>query len=163
MMAHYTADAAFIDAGELATVTAEKVTNDDFKLASISSLAVILTDVSGDVLVKSVAFGLKYKPRKSNGFLQISGLTVKAAVDAGGRATVISVLVGGKEVDPKATYRLATTKFLAGDGMSIGTRSAFKTVRESEADLASFLPAYLETLAKLPDPAGRYVFTKSER
>jgi len=161
--AHYSADAAFIDAGELATITSDRVTNDDFKRASISSLAVVLTDVTGDVLVKSVAFGLKYKPRKSNGFLQVSGLTVKAAVDAGGRATVVEVLISGKEVNPNATYRVATTKFLAGDGMSIGTPRAFRTVRESETDLASFLPAYLETLAKLPDPAGRYVFTKTGR
>jgi 2',3'-cyclic-nucleotide 2'-phosphodiesterase (5'-nucleotidase family) len=163
MRAHYGADAAFIDAGELATITSEQVTNEDFKRVSISSLPVVLASVTGDTVLQSVAYGLKYRPRKSNGFLQVSGLTVNATLDAGGHATVKDVLIAGKEIDPKATYRVATTKFLAGDGMSIGTPNAFKVADGSEADLASLLPAYLDTIAKLPDPAGRYVFVKSKR
>jgi 5'-nucleotidase len=79
---------------------------------------VVLLEVSGEVLRKALENGVSRSAEESEPgrFPQVSGLRLSfdVARPAGGR--VVSVTVGGRELEPSRTYVLATNSFIAGGG-----------------------------------------------
>ena len=75
-------------------------------------------DVPGSVIVEEMEFSLNLMGATKGGFLQFSGMTVTYDINAEPGSRVVSITVGGEELDPDATYRLATTDFVitGGDG-----------------------------------------------
>ncbi len=70
---------------------------------------VVRLDVKGSDLLELMNQGVLAK----EGPLQLSGMEVKVDVAA---KKVLEVKVGGRAIDPNATYTVATTEFLAGGG-----------------------------------------------
>lgn len=72
---------------------------------------IVTLNVKGEDLIAALENGVKSYPEASGGFPQISGFTFKIdpSKEAGNR--VHSVMVGGKAIDPEATYSLATNDF----------------------------------------------------
>jgi 5'-nucleotidase len=81
-----------------------------------NELAVI--EVSGDVLLQALEHGVSLTgPGAEPGrFAQVSGLRYSFDASKLAGARVSDVTVGGKPLDPKKTYTLVTTSFVAGGG-----------------------------------------------
>ena len=75
-------------------------------------------NVPGSVIVEEMEFSLNLMGATKGGFLQFSGMTVTYDMNAEPGSRVVSITVGDEELDPDATYRLATTDFVitGGDG-----------------------------------------------
>ena len=112
------ADAAIINSGCIRTsIGAGDITlKDVYDVMPFLNYTCIL-DVPGSVLWEEMEFSLALMGTTQGGFLQISGMTVTYDPDATD-TRVISMTVGGTEVDKDATYRLATIDFVStgGDG-----------------------------------------------
>ncbi|WP_211747044.1 5'-nucleotidase C-terminal domain-containing protein [Paenibacillus sp. Marseille-Q4541] len=72
---------------------------------------IVTLNVKGEDIIAALENGVKSYPEASGGFPQISGFTFKIdpSKEAGNR--VHSVMIGGKAIDPNATYSLATNDF----------------------------------------------------
>jgi 2',3'-cyclic-nucleotide 2'-phosphodiesterase (5'-nucleotidase family) len=102
----------------------------------------VLLEVTGAELGAALEHGLGGLPRLEGRFPQVSGLVVRfdPARPAGGR--LVSVEIGGRPLDPAATYRLATNDYLAegGDGYA-ALAEARRLVDERGGELVSSLVA----------------------
>lgn len=78
--------------------------------------SVVLIEVTGEKLLQAMEHGLRLFPEQNGGFPHISGgvLTFDASKEAGQR--VVSLTIGGEEVDPQKTYKVATNDFMAAGG-----------------------------------------------
>ncbi len=75
-------------------------------------------ELSGADVVAALENGLSRFPDASGAFPQISGMEVVFNPDAEPGSRVVSVKVGGADIDPGATYTMATNDFLARGGDS---------------------------------------------
>lgn len=75
----------------------------------------------GRVVVQALEHGVSKLPATAGHFPQVSGLTLRVDPNAPAGNRVRDVLVGGKPIDPKATYTLALPDFLlkGGDGYAM--------------------------------------------
>ena len=78
--------------------------------------SVVLIEVTGEKLLKAMEHGLRLYPEQNGGFPHISGgvLTFDPSQEAGQR--VVSLTIGGEEVDPQKAYKVATNDFMAAGG-----------------------------------------------
>ncbi|MEF3351606.1 5'-nucleotidase C-terminal domain-containing protein [Paenibacillus sp. GYB006] len=72
---------------------------------------IVTLNVRGEDLIAALENGVKSYPEASGGFPQISGFTFKIDPSKEAGSRVHSVMVGGKAIDPKAVYSLATNDF----------------------------------------------------
>ncbi|MEO8668125.1 MAG: 5'-nucleotidase C-terminal domain-containing protein [Bauldia sp.] len=81
--------------------------------------------VTGEQLRQALENGVTLAGQLGGRFPQVSGLTVTLDLDRLPGDRVMSVAVGGKPLDPAATYTLATNDFVAkgGDGYAVLTRA----------------------------------------
>jgi 5'-nucleotidase len=89
--------------------------NDVFPFGNI----VVMTEMKGSVLLAALEHGLRAYPTANGGFLQVSGLIVLFDPESEARSRVVNVFVNGVELDPNATYTVATNDFTGvsgGDG-----------------------------------------------
>lgn len=77
---------------------------------------VVKVEVTGETLLAALEHGLGEVEIGSGRFLQVSGLNLRADLTKPAGQRIVSVMVSGKPLDPKATYTLATTNFLQGGG-----------------------------------------------
>jgi 5'-nucleotidase / UDP-sugar diphosphatase len=120
-----------------------------------NTLAVV--DVKGSDLKLALEGGLSKVEEKAGRFPQISGMTLvfDAKKPAGER--IVELKIGGKDLDPEKTYRVATNDFLAvgGDGYDTFKKSKMLNTGITFYDLME------ETLSKMdkinPKVEGRIV------
>ncbi|MGI6690120.1 MAG: 5'-nucleotidase C-terminal domain-containing protein [Christensenellales bacterium] len=77
---------------------------------------IVIIEVTGEKLLAAMEHGLRLYPEQNGGFPQIAGgtLVFDPAKDPGSR--VVSMTVGGQDVDPAKAYKVATNDFLAAGG-----------------------------------------------
>jgi len=93
---------------------------------------VVEVELGGEELQKLVARSIENKRHIG---LDFSGLTLFVRRQADGTLRVSRIEVGGKALDPKAAYRVATNSFLAGGGDGAVEFQAGKARREDPAML----------------------------
>ena len=154
------ADVAVINSGCIRTsIDAGDITlKDVYDVMPFLNYTCIL-EVPGSVLWDEMEFSLALIGSDKGGFLQISGMTVTYDPDAT-ESKVISMTVGGTDLDKDATYRLATidfvasggdgntylegytsTKYLALDMMFIGYVSDIGTITDGTIDVGRMIAA----------------------
>ncbi len=81
----------------------------------------LMLEVSGADVLAALENGLKSAPEATGRFPQVSGLQVVYDPEAEVGSRVVSVKVNGVDLDPAATYKLATNDYMArgGDGYSM--------------------------------------------
>ncbi len=78
----------------------------------------VLAEVTGKQILAALENGFSKVADGAGRFPQISGMVVNADLNQPPGARVTSVVIGGKSLDPAATYKLATNDFMlnGGDG-----------------------------------------------
>jgi 5'-nucleotidase/UDP-sugar diphosphatase len=134
---HFGADMALINGGGLRGnrqyQPGQPFTRRDLLSEMPFGNTVMLIEVSGAQLLGVLEYTLSSVETKSGRFPQVSGLaiTYDPARPAGKR--IIKVMAGGKPLDPKRLYRLATTDYLAGGGDGYGALKAGRVLVNAEA------------------------------
>ena len=108
------ADAALINAGMLsAPEPPEAFTekNVDSSLAFPGDIVVLIKLKGGD-LVEALEKSVSALPRRSSGFLQVSGITFTADLNKKSGSRVSNVRVAGSAIDNDTVYTIAVTDFL---------------------------------------------------
>ncbi|CAH1203946.1 MULTISPECIES: 5'-nucleotidase C-terminal domain-containing protein [Paenibacillus] len=111
------ADIALTNGGGIrASIKEGTVTKGDIITVLPFGNQVVSLDVKGADILAALENGVASYPEPSGGFPQVSGIkfSIDASADKGNR--VHSVTVGGKALDPEATYKLATNDFTAVGG-----------------------------------------------
>lgn len=109
-------DIAFITASELkeATIAKGDVSAEDIAGAiTYQNDPVVILDLKGDQIRKALERGVLIYPQKNLGFLQVSGLKFSFDSTQPKESRVASVAIGGKALDPDATYSVGVTSSLA--------------------------------------------------
>ena len=132
------ADIAFVNGGGVrADIPAGDITYEQILNVHPFGNMACLVEVSGQQILDALEMGYSQLPGETGGFLQIAGITctVNTAIpspvvrnDKGefvkveGQRRVSDVLVGGKPIDPNATYKLASHNYMlknGGDGYAM--------------------------------------------
>lgn len=74
---------------------------------------VVVLNLTGEQLLQALERAAELYPQKNNAFLQLTGAEVRFDPKAEPGKRVQSVIIGGAKLDPKRTYRVATTAPLA--------------------------------------------------
>jgi len=114
--------------------------------------------VSGETLLAALTNGFSQADMGAGRFPQVSGLVVDVDLSKPPRQRVVSVSVGGKPLDPAASYTLATNDFMAGGGDGyVMFRDAERLVGPIDAQLmASQVIDYVEAKGTIaPKVEGR--------
>jgi 2',3'-cyclic-nucleotide 2'-phosphodiesterase (5'-nucleotidase family) len=116
------------------------------ELAFGNRVAVI--EIGGSALRAALENGLSRLPQPSGRFPQMSGMTIVADLSRPAGQRIVAAKVGGKPLDPKRTYRIATNDFLAGGGDDYAAfRDAKQRARDYDAPLmANEVMSYLRKL-----------------
>ena len=95
----------------------------------------VLIKLKGTDILAALENGLSKLPEKSGRFPQVSGMTVEVdpAKPAGSRVT--SLMIGGKAVDPAATYTLATNDYMLNGGDGYFMFKSADVLRDAKAGL----------------------------
>ena len=124
----------------------------------------IVLQISGEGLMRAIEQGFVGAENEVGRFPQVSGLTIRADLTRPEGKRVASLLVGGKPVKRKSSYRLATNDYLAngGDGY-LALKSAKRLVDESDAMLVtSIVIQHLEAKKRVaPRLQGRIVVART--
>ncbi|MBI4920759.1 MAG: bifunctional metallophosphatase/5'-nucleotidase [Devosia nanyangense] len=76
----------------------------------------VVVELSGADLLAALENGFSQVEAGAGRFPQVSGLTVEADATKAPGARVVTVTVGGKPLDPAATYKVATNDYMLGGG-----------------------------------------------
>lgn len=156
MRTHYKSEVAMIDAGTLATLVNIEVVSEDITRLDIAEVEVALVRLTGREIAAILNNAAKFYPRKNNGFLQISGLTV--SIDPNLRQNkVTGASVGGAPLDPDKVYSVAVTKFLANGGASFGILERVNMVDGSAKFIGDIIAAYYAANKDMPPAGVRYI------
>jgi len=74
---------------------------------------VVVLNLTGEQLLQALERAAELYPQKNNAFLQLTGAEVRFDPKAEPGKRIQSVIIGGAKLDPKRTYRVATTAPLA--------------------------------------------------
>ncbi len=132
------ADIAFVNGGGIRVdIPAGDITLNDILKVHPFGNEMCVIEVTGQQILDALEWGARAVPSENGGFLQVAGLTYEihsyiestCTKDENGLFTgvkgerrVQNVLVGGKPIDPKATYTLASHNYMLlnqGDGFSM--------------------------------------------
>ncbi|MBY6262520.1 bifunctional metallophosphatase/5'-nucleotidase [Azospirillum sp. 412522] len=120
----------------------------------------VLVEMSGQDLISTLEHGVSKVEEKAGRFPQVSGLTMTYDPKAPAGRRVTSILVGGKPVDPQATYRVATNDYMlkGGDGYAAFPRSKVIVDASGAVLLATIVMNYVEAKKTIaPAVEGRIV------
>jgi 5'-nucleotidase / UDP-sugar diphosphatase len=108
----------------------------------------VLVEMSGADLLASLEHGVSKVEEKAGRFPQVSGLTMTYDPKAAAGKRVIAVTVGGKPLDPAATYRVATNDYMlkGGDGYDAFPRSKVLVDASGAVLLATIVMNHVEAL-----------------
>ncbi|MBP2305484.1 bifunctional metallophosphatase/5'-nucleotidase [Azospirillum melinis] len=106
----------------------------------------VLVEMSGQDLISTLEHGVSKVEEKAGRFPQVSGLTMTYDPKAPAGRRVTSIMVGGKPVDPQATYRVATNDYMlkGGDGYAAFPRSKVIVDASGAVLLATIVMNYVE-------------------
>ncbi|ASR48722.1 multifunctional 2',3'-cyclic-nucleotide 2'-phosphodiesterase/5'-nucleotidase/3'-nucleotidase [Paenibacillus kribbensis] len=111
------ADVALTNGGGIrASIKAGTVTKGDIITVLPFGNQIVTLKVKGSDIQAALENGIAAYPEPSGGFPQVSGITFKIDTSAAKGSRVHSILIGGKALDPEATYTLATNDFTAVGG-----------------------------------------------
>ncbi|CAM2976749.1 5'-nucleotidase C-terminal domain-containing protein [Paenibacillus sediminis] len=111
------ADVALTNGGGIrASIDTGTVTKGDIITVLPFGNQIVTLKVSGADLLAALENGASDYPNPKGGFAHVSGMTYKIDASKPKGSRVHSVLVGGKVLDVKATYLLATNDFIAAGG-----------------------------------------------
>lgn len=167
------ADVALLNGG---TIRADMIIpKGDLTLRDILSILpfggeLVMIEVTGDTLRQALEHGVSRSgPGEDNEpgrFPQVSGLryTFDPTLKAGARVT--EVTVGGQPLDPKKTYKLAVSSFVAGGGDGYAMLKGYKNIlpvklidnevlRRAIADAKTIAPKTDNRVRRLEKPGGR--------
>lgn len=116
------ADVAFTNGGGIrASIDIGDITKNEVVTVFPFGNFIVTKKVTGDAIVKALEHGVSIYPEVNGGFPQVSGITftIDPSKEAGKR--VSNVKIGGKPIDLKAEYLLATNDFIiaGGDGYTM--------------------------------------------
>ncbi|MDO8585728.1 MAG: 5'-nucleotidase [Armatimonadota bacterium] len=109
------AEIGFITASELKEVTISKgdvSTSDVVAALSYQNDPVVLLTLNGDQVRRALERSVAIYPQKNLGFLQVSGIRFTFDPGKPKESRVVSVTVGGKPLDPSASYSVGVTSSL---------------------------------------------------
>ncbi len=111
------ADLALTNGGGIrASIEAGEITVGDVITVLPFGNYVVTIDVTGAELLEALEHGYSAYPESLGAFPHISGMNVVIDPDQEVGSRVVEVTVDGEELDPEATYSLATNDFLAAGG-----------------------------------------------
>ncbi|WP_226003402.1 5'-nucleotidase C-terminal domain-containing protein [Paenibacillus sp. BJ-4] len=111
------ADVALTNGGGIrASIKTGTVTKGDIITVLPFGNQIVTLKVKGSDIQAALENGTASYPEPSGGFPQVSGISFKIDTSAAKGSRVHSVLIGGKALDPEATYTLATNDFTAVGG-----------------------------------------------
>ncbi|CBS89973.1 bifunctional metallophosphatase/5'-nucleotidase [Azospirillum lipoferum] len=120
----------------------------------------VLVEMSGQDLISTLEHGVGKVEEKAGRFPQVSGLTMTYDPKAPAGRRLTSVTVGGKPVEPQATYRVATNDYMlkGGDGYAALPRSKVIVDASGAVLLATIVMNYVESKKTVtPAVEGRIV------
>ncbi|SMF52004.1 Calcineurin-like phosphoesterase [Azospirillum oryzae] len=120
----------------------------------------VLVEMSGQDLISTLEHGVGKVEEKAGRFPQVSGLTMTYDPKAPAGRRVTSVNVGGKPLDPQATYRVATNDYMlkGGDGYAAFPRAKVIVDASGAVLLATIVMNYVESKKTVaPAVEGRIV------
>jgi 5'-nucleotidase/UDP-sugar diphosphatase len=106
--------------------------------------AVVVLNLTGAQLLKVAERSVSRAPEPFDGFLQVSGLQIRynASQPEGKRVSLVGI--GGSEVDAAKSYKVATTRSLAGGGLGYYQIWTSKDITDDTGTtLAKSLGSYL--------------------
>ncbi|PWC34363.1 5'-nucleotidase C-terminal domain-containing protein [Azospirillum sp. TSO35-2] len=120
----------------------------------------VLVEMSGQDLMSTLEQGVSKVEEKAGRFPQVSGLTMTYDPKAPAGRRVTAATVGGKPLDPSATYRVATNDYMlkGGDGYAAFPRAKVIVDASGAVLLATIVMSYVgakKTIA--PAVEGRIV------
>ncbi len=74
---------------------------------------VVVLNLTGEQILQALERSAELYPQKNNAFLQVAGMEVRFDPKAETGKRIRSVIIAGAKLDPKRTYRVATTAPLA--------------------------------------------------
>jgi 5'-nucleotidase/UDP-sugar diphosphatase len=110
--------------------------------------AVVVLNLTGAQLLKVAERSVSRAPEPFDGFLQVSGLQIRynASQPEGKRVSLVGI--GGSEVDAAKSYKVATTRSLAGGGLGYYQIWTSKDITDDTGTtLAKSLGSYLSAHA----------------
>ncbi|MGV6933952.1 5'-nucleotidase C-terminal domain-containing protein [Paenibacillus sp. FSL H7-0442] len=111
------ADVALTNGGGIrASIKTGTVTKGDVITVLPFGNQIVTLKVKGSDIQAALENGTASYPEPSGGFPQVSGISFKIDTSAAKGSRVHSILIGGKTLDPEATYTLATNDFTAVGG-----------------------------------------------
>jgi len=111
------ADVALTNGGGIrASIKTGTVTKGDIITVLPFGNQIVTLKVKGSDIQAALENGTASYPEPSGGFPQVSGISFKIDTSAAKGSRVHSILIGGKTLDPEATYTLATNDFTAVGG-----------------------------------------------
>ncbi|TAN58765.1 MAG: bifunctional metallophosphatase/5'-nucleotidase, partial [Magnetospirillum sp.] len=120
LRAHFKADVALINGGGLRGnreyPPGTRLTRRDILAEMPFGNAVMAMDITGGQLLAVLEYGLSAVEAKAGRFPQVSGLSVTYDSTKPVGRRIVAASVAGKPLEPKRTYRLATTDYLGGGG-----------------------------------------------
>ncbi|MCD6119494.1 5'-nucleotidase C-terminal domain-containing protein [bacterium] len=159
MRAFYKCDVAMIDAGTLSTLAKKEVVSEHETRLDIAEVEVVTIMLTGRELAVIMNNAVKFYPRKNNGFLQVSGMTVH--IDPSKRKNkVVGAFVGNTALQADKVYSIAVTKFLANGGASFGVLDNIRVVEGSSQFVGELIAAYYEVNPEMPPVGKRYIISK---
>ncbi|CAO3432441.1 bifunctional metallophosphatase/5'-nucleotidase [Azospirillum endophyticum] len=120
----------------------------------------VLVEMSGQDLISTLEHGVSKVEEKAGRFPQVSGLTMTYDPKAPAGRRVTAVTVGGKPIDPQATYRVATNDYMlkGGDGYAAFPRAKVIVDASGAVLLATIVMNYVEAKKTVaPAVEGRIV------
>ena len=120
----------------------------------------VLVEMSGQDLISTLEHGVSKVEEKAGRFPQVSGLTMTYDPKAPAGRRVTSIMVGGKPLDPQATYRVATNDYMlkGGDGYAAFPRAKVIVDASGAVLLATIVMNYVEAKKTVaPAVEGRIV------
>jgi 5'-nucleotidase/UDP-sugar diphosphatase len=137
LSSHFAADMALINGGGLRGnrqyQPGQSLTRRDLLSEMPFGNSVMLLEVSGAQLLSVLEYTLSSVETKSGRFPQVSGLAITYDPARAAGKRIVKVLAGGKPLDPKRLYRLATIDYLAGGGDGYQALKAGKVLVNAEA------------------------------
>ena len=135
------AQVAIINAGSLAPGAPPEEINKDTleQIVPYPGDYVVAVEISGADLLAALEKSVSALPRRNSGFLQISGISFTADLNKNGDARLSNVRIGGGALDPKATYTLAVTDFLASGGNGYTTLKNGEVLDRDELTIGSIV------------------------
>ncbi|WP_242442806.1 bifunctional UDP-sugar hydrolase/5'-nucleotidase [Magnetospirillum sp. 15-1] len=120
LRAHFGADMALINGGGLRGnrqyQPGSSLTRRDLLSEMPFGNTVMMVEISGAQLLSVLEYTLSAVEAKAGRFPQVSGLSVTYDSTRPAGRRIVLAQIGGKPVEPKRPYRLATTDYLAGGG-----------------------------------------------